>query len=57
MLPTLETELVRAHTRLEGVDARLKKIEAKLDRVAWYAGIVCGIAAAFSSRLMSWLGA
>jgi hypothetical protein len=56
MQPTLETEIVKAHTRLDGVDARLKKIERKLDRVVWYAGIVCGVAAVVSGRVMRWLG-
>lgn len=56
MQPTLETEIVKAHTRLDGVDARLKKIERKLDRVVWYAGIVCGVAGVVMSRVMSWLG-
>lgn len=31
MQTTVETEVVRAHTRLDGVDARLKRIERKLD--------------------------
>ncbi len=30
-MQTVETEIVRAHTRLDGVDARLKRIERKLD--------------------------
>ena len=31
MQTTVETEVVRAHTRLDGVDARLKRMERKLD--------------------------
>jgi len=30
-MQTVETEIVRAHTRLDGVDARLKRMERKLD--------------------------
>jgi hypothetical protein len=57
MIQTVETEIVKAHTRLNGVDARLKKIETKLDRVAWYAGIICGAAATISGQLVQWIGA
>jgi|TARA_R100001443_G_scaffold8094_1_gene17447 hypothetical protein len=44
MQPTLETEVVRAHTRLDGADARLKKVERKLDKMTWILGSVCGVA-------------
>tara|TARA_R100001086_G_scaffold225749_1_gene144167 strand:+ start:289 stop:519 length:231 start_codon:yes stop_codon:yes gene_type:complete len=44
MKPTVATEVVRAHTRLDGVDARLKKIEKKLDKMTWVVGGVCGVA-------------
>ena len=44
MKTTVETEVVRAHTRLDGVDARLKKIEKKLDKMTWVVGGVCGVA-------------
>lgn len=44
IMQTVETEIVRAHTRLDGADARLKRIEGKLDRLVWVVGGVCGIA-------------
>tara|TARA_R110000765_G_scaffold54144_3_gene108128 strand:+ start:427 stop:600 length:174 start_codon:yes stop_codon:yes gene_type:complete len=44
MIQTVETEIVRAHTRLDGSDARLKRIEAKLERLTWLMGLVCGVA-------------
>jgi len=44
MQTTVETEVVRAHTRLDGTDARLKKIEKKLDKMTWVMGGVCGVA-------------
>ena len=43
-LESVETEIVRAHTRLDGVDARLKRIEGKLERLTWLMGLVCGVA-------------
>jgi len=39
-MQTVETEIVRAHTRLDGVDARLKRLERKMDNVTW---IVAGL--------------
>lgn len=39
-MQSVETEIVRAHTRLDGVDGRLKKIDGKLDRLVW---IVAGM--------------
>lgn len=39
-MQTVETEIVRAHTRLDGVDARLKRLEHKMDKVMW---IVAGL--------------
>ena len=39
-MKTVETEIVRAHTRLDGVDARLKKIERAVDKLVW---IVAGL--------------
>tara|TARA_R110000824_G_scaffold361885_1_gene549796 strand:- start:191 stop:364 length:174 start_codon:yes stop_codon:yes gene_type:complete len=42
-MQTVETEIVRAHTRLDGADARLKKIEIKLDRVTWLVAAASGI--------------
>lgn len=45
MQPTMETELVRAHTRLDGVDARLKRIERKIDRMWWVMGSFAGASA------------
>lgn len=44
MQTTVETEIVRAHTRLDGVDARLKKMEQKLDKLTWIIGGVAGVA-------------
>jgi len=44
MIQSVETEIVRAHTRLDGTDARLKRIEAKLERLHWLMGMVCGVA-------------
>jgi hypothetical protein len=44
MLQSVETEIVRAHTRLDGTDARLKRIESKLERLHWLMGMVCGVA-------------
>jgi|TARA_R110002012_G_scaffold188621_1_gene355720 hypothetical protein len=44
MQTTVETEVVRAHTRLDGVDARLKRIDRKLDKMTWIMGAVCGVA-------------
>jgi len=44
MITSVETEIVRAHTRLDGSDARLKRIEAKLERLTWLMGLVCGVA-------------
>lgn len=39
-MQSVETEIVRAHTRLDGVDARLKKIEKAIDKLVW---IVAGL--------------
>ena len=44
MRSTVETEVVRAHTRLDGVDARLKRVDRKLDKMTWIMGAVCGVA-------------
>jgi hypothetical protein len=44
MQVTVETEVVRAHTRLDGVDARLKRFERKVDKMTWIMGAVCGVA-------------
>tara|TARA_Y100001938_G_C7945208_1_gene356425 strand:+ start:599 stop:772 length:174 start_codon:yes stop_codon:yes gene_type:complete len=42
MFDTVETEIVRAQTRLDGVDARLKAIEKKLD---WHATVIISVVA------------
>lgn len=39
-MQTVETEIVKAHTRLDGVDKRLKRLEDKMDNVTW---IVAGL--------------
>ena len=39
-MQTVETEIVKAHTRLDGVDARLKRLENKMDNITW---IVAGL--------------
>lgn len=48
MQPTLETEIVKAHTRLDGVDARLKRIERKIDRLWWLMGAIGGASSLLS---------
>ena len=42
MQPTVESEIVKAHTRLDGVDARLKKIEKQLNKLLWINGSFTG---------------
>lgn len=42
MIQSVETEIVKAHTRLDGVDARLKKIEKQLNKLLWINGSFCG---------------
>tara|TARA_Y100001937_G_scaffold122973_1_gene185056 strand:- start:653 stop:823 length:171 start_codon:yes stop_codon:yes gene_type:complete len=42
-MQTVETEVVRNQTRLDGVDARLKKIENKLDKLIWIVAPAMGV--------------
>ena len=57
MIQTVEMEMVKAQTRLDGVDARLKKIESKLDKMTWYIGVVCGFASVAGTQLLKWMSA
>lgn len=50
-MQTVETEIVRAHTRLDGVDGRLKKIERAIDKLVW---IVAGLSFA-APFVATWL--
>jgi hypothetical protein len=55
MITTVETEVVRAHTRLDGVDARLKRMERKLDKMTWIVASVSGVAAVLGPMIAQWL--
>ena len=50
-MQTVETEIVRAHTRLDGVDGRLQKIERAIDKLVW---IVAGLSFA-APFVATWL--
>ena len=50
-MQSVETEIVRAQTRLDGVDARLKKIERAVDKLVW---IVAGLSFV-SPFIATWL--
>ena len=59
MFNTVETEIVRAHTRLDGVDARLKNIEKdmksineKVSKLTWKMGLICGAASTAGPVIM-----
>jgi hypothetical protein len=51
-MQTVEAEVVRAQTRLDGVDARLKKIEGKLDKLIWVVAPLMGMLSAFGPTLI-----
>ena len=51
-MQTVEAEVVRAQTRLDGVDARLKKIESKLDNLIWVVAPLIGLANLFGPQLL-----
>lgn len=55
MIQTVETEVVRAHTRLDGVDARLKRMERKLDKMTWIVASVSGVAAVIGPMIATWV--
>lgn len=57
MLQSVETEIVRAHTRLDGVDARLKRIENKIERITWVVATISGVASIVGPMVAGWLRA
>lgn len=55
MISTVETEVVKAHTRLDGVDGRLKRIENKLDKMTWIVASISGTAAIVGPLIAKWI--
>ena len=54
-MQTVETEIVRAHTRLDGVDGRLKKIENKMDKLVWIVAGMTNLAGFISPFVATWM--
>lgn len=54
-MQTVETEIVRAHTRLDGVDGRLKKIESKMDKLVWIVAGMTSLAGFVAPFVATWM--